>query len=440
MRTTILILFVAGFMFSCVTKEKKLTQKPDTEEINDAALNNGWEEIKSSIVTFDSFDGDRILESGQAFFVAENLLVTQYSLVSRATRIVFSPLGENEKFVASKFVAVDRINDLIVLQTDSLKRQPIQLFTDSLPSLAKTFYISTSQAKVVQLFTGKVLEFTNIKGNPLYSISNPVRKSTFGMPIFVSNKQVIGSAFSATVSYKMQSFVIPARFISALFDRRAKTPVPLKALRENTDMRVTAENKSIKGLVLETDAGNITIRLFDETPEYRDNFIKLTKEGYFDNLLIHRVIADFGIQSGAADTRFARKGDMIGFKGPGYTLPAHFNTGLFHKRGMIGSPRKPDTSNERLRSDGSQFYIVTGRKYSDAGLDELEKENDYKFSAEQREVYKTIGGAPHLDGSYTIFGEVIDGMDIADEIVKVETDKEWRPLKDIRLKKVKILK
>jgi cyclophilin family peptidyl-prolyl cis-trans isomerase len=206
------------------------------------------------------------------------------------------------------------------------------------------------------------------------------------------------------------------------------------------DEKTAAENRNIKGLVLETSAGNITIRLFNETPEYRDNFIRLTKEKYFDGLLFHRVIAEFGIQSGAPDSRNARKGDVIGYKGPGYTLPAHFIPSLYHKRGMIGSPRKPDNKNERLRSDGSQFYIVTGRKYNDIELNELEKQNKYKFSAEQREYYKTIGGAPHLDGSYTVFGEVVEGMEIADEIVKAETDREWRPVKDIKLKKVSILK
>jgi peptidyl-prolyl cis-trans isomerase A (cyclophilin A) len=156
-------------------------------------------------------------------------------------------------------------------------------------------------------------------------------------------------------------------------------------------------------------------------------FIKLVKENYYDSLLIHRVISNFGIQTGAADTRYAEEGDLVGWKGPGYTLPAHIVPGLFHKRGMIGSPRKPDTQNQRRRADGSQFYIVTGRKYFDKGLNDIEEENDYKFTAEQRQVYKTIGGAPHLDGTYTIFGEVISGMEVADKIVQVETNRQWRP-------------
>ncbi|KJF42881.1 hypothetical protein LH29_15840 [Draconibacterium sediminis] len=222
--------------------------------------------------------------------------------------------------------------------------------------------------------------------------------------------------------------------------KKNDTPEPLEMLKNTSNEKIAAENRKIKGLVLETDYGNITIKLFNETPEYRDNFIRLAKEHYFDSLLIHRVIADFGIQSGAADTRYAVPGANVGWKGPGYTIPAHIVPGVYHKRGMIGSPRKPDTENERQRSDGSQFYIVSGRKYFDKGLDELEEINNYKFSAEQRQVYKTIGGAPHLDGSYTIFGQVTSGMDVVDKIVQVETDRRWRPLEDIRIKRVRILK
>ncbi|HSO85153.1 MAG TPA: peptidylprolyl isomerase [Draconibacterium sp.] len=443
MKNLIILLLIALILFSCNQKEKVKNdvQKPVPADNQDEQNTNaGWEEIMSSVVKFNSFDGDRILEPGQGFFITENLIVTTYSLVSRASKIVFTPLNENVKYTASKFVAVDRINDLIILYCDSIKRKPIELFRGTAPNSAKTMYISTASDKAVQLFTGKVLNLTTAKGTKLYRITNRINKGTFGMPIFVSNKQVIGIAFSGVVSYEMQSFAIPSDFISQLLEKRNKIPATLESLRSNTSGQVAAENRNIKGLVLETDAGNITIRLFNETSEYRDNFIKLAKEHYFDSLLIHRVIKDFGIQSGAADTRYAEKGDIVGFKGPGYTIPAHIVPGLFHKRSMIGSPRKPDTANERLRSDGSQFYIISGRKYTDVELDGLEKENNYKFSAAQREAYKTVGGAPHLDGSYTIFGEVISGMDVVDKIAKVETDDEWRPKNDIRLKKITILK
>ncbi len=444
MKNIPLFIMLVFILFSCAPKEKgtdnsknKAKSGQTTEEDKTAT---GWEEIMPSVVKIDSYDGNRILESGQGFFVAENLIVTKYSLVSSANRAVLTPFDSNNKYIASKFVAVDRINDLIILQCDSIKRKPIELFSGIAPNSAKTSYISPSSGKTIQLFTGKVLNLATVKGTKLYRITNRVRKSNFGMPIFVSNKKTIGIAFSATVSYEMQSFAIPSTFISSLLEKRNAEPASLESLRSNSNEETAAENRKIKGLVLETEMGNITIRLFNETPEYRDNFIKLTKEHYFDSLLIHRVISNFGIQSGAADTRYAEKGDLVGYKGPGYTLPAHIVPGLFHKRGMIGSPRKPDTRNQRRRSDGSQFYIVSGRKYFDAELDDLEEQNNYKFSAAQRQAYKTVGGAPHLDGTYTVFGEVISGMDIVDKIVQVETDQEWRPLEDIRLQKITILK
>lgn len=427
------------FLFSCGKNEEKKTEQAPLKPVSDNQAGEEWEIVRGSIVKFDSFDGDRILESGQGFFIDNNLIVTTYSLVKSATKIIFSPLNEEKKYTANKYVAIDRINDLVILQVDSITRPPLDLHLDSVPQSAKSMYILAESGKQVQLFTGKVLNRASVKGNEVFRITNRVRKSFFGMPIFLSNKKVLGVAYSAMHNFDEQSFAIPADYIRALYETRSKTAVNLASL-SRADEKTAAENRNIKGVVLETSKGDITIRLFNETPEYRDNFIRLAKEKFFDGLLFHRVIAEFGIQSGAPDSRNARKGDVIGFKGPGYTLPAHFIPSLYHKRGAIGSPRKPDNKNERLRSDGSQFYIVTGRKYSDTDLNELEKQNKYKFSAEQREYYKTIGGAPHLDGSYTVFGEVISGMEIADEIVKAETDREWRPLTDIRLKRVRVLK
>jgi cyclophilin family peptidyl-prolyl cis-trans isomerase len=221
--------------------------------------------------------------------------------------------------------------------------------------------------------------------------------------------------------------------------KKAGNIQPLSELNKpTTDNSALAYNK-IKGLLIETDLGNIRIKLSDRTPQYRDNFIKLVRENYFDDLLFHRVIKGFCVQSGAADTRYATADDVVGWKGPGYTLPAHIVPGMYHKRGTIGSPRKPESENMRKRSDGSQFYIVTGRIYNDVELDELEKENNHKFTEEQRNVYKTIGGAPHLDGTYTIFGEVAEGMEIADQISNLEVSSDFRPKKDIRVKKIRIL-
>lgn len=436
-----LALFFATFLFSCQSSKSEKEKEPqETKAATKQKQETGWEDVMPSIVELDSYDNDRILESGQGFFVGEDLVVTKYSLISQANKVIISPFDTDEKFMVTKYVAFDRINDLVVLKTDNVNRKPVELFPGNAPNGAKTSYIAVPASKTLQIFTGKLLNLSTVKGSKIYRITNRIRKSTFGTPIFVSNKKAIGVAYSDVVSYEMQGLAIPSKFIGDLLNKKMEEPQTLESLRSGADEKIAAENRKIKGLVLETDKGDITIRLFNETPQYRDNFIKLTKENFYDSLLIHRVIKNFGIQTGAADTRYAEKGDMVGYKGPGYTIPSHIVPGLFHKRGMIGSPRKPDTKNRRRRSDGSQFYIVSGRKYFDKELDEIEEDNDYTFTPEQRQAYKTVGGAPHLDGTYTIFGEVVSGMDVVDTIEQVEVDREWRPVEDIRLRDIRILK
>ncbi|WP_346858875.1 peptidylprolyl isomerase [uncultured Draconibacterium sp.] len=443
MNRLVAILFIALYLLSCGTKEKpakeNTAEASETKEAQKQNEDEEWAEILSALVKIDSYDGSRILESGQGFFVGENLVVTKYSLVTNATQVKLTPFDGEKAFAATRFVAFDRINDLIILQVDSVKRTPVALFTGVAPQTAKSIYVAPKTGKTIQLFSGKVLNLATVRGTKLYRITNLIRNSQIGAPVFVSNRKAIGVAFSATVDYKQQSFAIPSMYISEMLNKREDAKA-LEVLKTTSNAKIAAENAKIKGLVLETEAGDITLKLFNETPAYRDNFIRLAKEHYFDSLLVHRVIADFGIQSGAADTRYAEPKASVGWKGPGYTIPSHIVPGLYHKRGMIGSPRKPDTHNQRRRSDGSQFYIVSGRIYYDHELDDLEKQNDYKFSAAQRNAYKTIGGAPHLDGTYTIFGEVISGMDVVDKIVKVKTDDRWRPVEDIRIKQVRILK
>ena len=438
------ILFLGMVLFSCDGENKKTENAAkNTKSVSPVNTENQideWEQMLASVAKIESYDNGRILEKGQGFFVGANLLVTKYSLVNQATEVKIQPLDGNKTYSATRFVAFDRINDLIILEVDSVKREPIVLVEGEIPRSAKTMYIAPKTSKTTQLFTGKVLNLANVKGINLYRLTNRIRSSQFGSPIFVSNKKAIGVAFSAVVDYEEQSFATPSFYISEMLKNKKGEPELLETLKISANSKVAAENMKIKGLVIETGYGNITIKLFNETPGYRDNFIRLVKEDFYDSLLIHRVIADFGIQSGAADTRYARPGDNVGWKGPGYTIPAHVVDGLYHKRGMIGSPRKPDTANERRRSDGSQFYIVSGRKYFDNELDDLETQNNYTFSKEQRQVYKSVGGAPHLDGSYTIFGQVVSGMEVVDKIAKVETDKRWRPVKDIRVKDIRILK
>lgn len=196
-----------------------------------------------------------------------------------------------------------------------------------------------------------------------------------------------------------------------------------------------------KDVLIETNYGKIIIRLSDSTPLHRDNFLKLVKVGFYDSLLFHRVIQNFMIQGGDPDSKNAKAGIPLGNGGPSYRIPAEFRTTLFHQKGVIAAARD---NNPEKASSGSQFYIVQGKKFTDAGLDSTETYRlKRKLPVEHREVYKTIGGTPHLDQNYTVFGIVVKGLDVVDTIAAVPTSKgvdKDRPLEDARIIKAKLVK
>ena len=249
------------------------------------------------------------------------------------------------------------------------------------------------------------------------------------------------------------------------------------------------ENEKRTLVKLETTMGNITVALYNETPKHRDNFIKLVKEGVYDSTLFHRVIKQFMIQAGDPDSKNASDTAMLGSGDVGYTIPAEFNPKFFHKKGVLAAARQGDDVNPEKASSGCQFYIVTGRKFTEpqllgmenkineqheealfdslarqhmkeiykmrkagdnAGLLELQdaleaqareladKEEKFRFTPEQIKAYSTVGGAPHLDGSYTVFGEVTEGMEVVENIEIAKTNRADRPVENIRILKASI--
>lgn len=185
---------------------------------------------------------------------------------------------------------------------------------------------------------------------------------------------------------------------------------------------------------IETEYGPIVLALYDGTPLHRDNFLKLTKEKFYDSLLWHRVIPAFVIQGGDPQSKRAKAGAALGEGEYGSRIPAEIKPEYFHKRGAVGMARD---DNPKKASSGCQFYIVVGKKFDDAALDKAQQRSNHTIPADQRAVYKTLGGTPHLDGGYTVFGEVISGMDVVDKIAQLPRDKSDRPNKDIRLLKVR---
>ena len=204
---------------------------------------------------------------------------------------------------------------------------------------------------------------------------------------------------------------------------------------------------STSEVLLETTAGNIRIALFDETPQHRDNFLKLVQEQVYDSLLFHRVIKDFMIQAGDLHSKHAQPGQRLGTGDFNYTVEAEFRLPtIIHRRGMVAMAREGDRVNPEQRSSACQFYIVWGRVYNDAGLVKVQERLDrttqgrVQLTPEMQEVYKTVGGIPHLDGQYTVFGEVTEGLDVVDRIQQSATDEYDRPLEDIRILRATITK
>ncbi len=177
--------------------------------------------------------------------------------------------------------------------------------------------------------------------------------------------------------------------------------------------------------------GNIIVKLYNETPGHRDNMIKLINEGFYEGQLFHRVIKDFMIQGGDPNSVGAARGQQLGQGGPGYTLPAEFNNKLFHKKGALAAARKGDRVNPEKASSGSQFYLVQGRVFTPDMLKMMEQDRSTTFTPEAIEAYTTIGGTPHLDGGYTVFGEVVEGLDVLDRIAAMPCDSNNRPLEDV---------
>ncbi|HAL95337.1 MAG: peptidylprolyl isomerase [Chitinophagaceae bacterium] len=206
------------------------------------------------------------------------------------------------------------------------------------------------------------------------------------------------------------------------------------------DSIVTKRDRK-KDVLLETSMGNIWIRLSDSTPLHRDNFIKLVKTNYYPGILFHRVIQNFMIQSGDPDSRGAAPGVPLGNGGPDYLIPAEFRPTLFHKKGVIAAARD---NHPQKASSASQFYLTQGKVFTEAGLDSVETYRlKRKIPADQRKVYTTLGGVPHLDQNYTVFGEIVKGLEVVDKIAAVPTSKgpdKDRPLQDVKIIDAKLVK
>lgn len=195
-------------------------------------------------------------------------------------------------------------------------------------------------------------------------------------------------------------------------------------------MQAGEKNEDTPVVLIKTSMGEIKVMLYNDTPVHRDNFLKLAKNNFYEGRIFHRVIKGFMIQGGWTSS---------GPKDPDYRLKAEIRKNHIHKRGALAAARKGDKVNPERKSSGCQFYIVQGRTFTSKELDIYEQRMDKTFTEQQRKTYKTVGGAPHLDGTYTVFGEVLEGMEVVDKIASAKTGKGNKPVEDIIIKEVKIL-
>jgi cyclophilin family peptidyl-prolyl cis-trans isomerase len=381
-----------------------------------------------SLRTFDHYT--RRLNDGFGFYVAPNLVVTNLSLVKGSYKVKASPMGLEDFSTVQGYVAYDLDHDLVLLKVtrgnlNYLKLKDARVPKDSVYQLyRKQRQLFVQNGKTGQRITNDSISYTLLDG-----------EFKAGKPVFALSHRLGG----IVQDLDGQNRVLDTRWISALHKKQQKKAKSVYELRNKTN-KVYISHTKVKGFRIITNKGNIELALSDKTPVYRDNFIKLVSDQFYDSLLVHRVIKSFLIQTGAADSKYAKKDDVVGWQGPGYTLPMKIVPGLFHKRGMIAASKLPEDRNKNNHSDGSQFYIVAGRVFTDDELNDLETEKGIKYTAEQRRVYKTTGGAPYLDGDYTVFGWGTKGMDIVDQMAAVKTYAVDRPVDEIRIKTIQILR
>ncbi|MCW3785014.1 peptidylprolyl isomerase [Plebeiibacterium sediminum] len=386
-----------------------------------------------SIETYDHYT--RIQDRGYGFYIGPKELVTNLDLIKGSYKVKVAPVGSEEFNDIAGYTAYSIEKNLVILKSWVENLNYIHLdgaitnIPDSVAGLyRKSKKIYAPKYDVREKVSSDSLEYYNLD-----------RSGYSGIPAFTFMHHVVGMIQTNTIDKQESSILIPASEIVELSKKQQRQPTSVYELRTKTN-KVYPSYKTIEGFKMITTMGDIEFKLYNETPVFRDNFIKLVSDQFYDSLLVHRVLTNFLIQTGAADSKYADKDDVVGWQGPGYMLKTVIAPEKFHKRGAIAMSKLPDSRNPKNLTDGSQFYIVSGRIFKDGELDKIEKEKGIKFSSVQRKVYTSLGGAPHLDGDYVVFGEVTKGMEVVDKIAALKTYGEDRPVNDVRVLKIQIIK
>lgn len=289
----------------------------------------------------------------------------------------------------------------------------------------------------ILLIGGLALMLSSCAVKPIAGFTMPTQKVTAPADVTFTNTSKnaesyewdFGDGKTSTEAAPTHSYNHSGNYTVVLKAKKGNKTITSKQM-----IQVTAPERCL--IEIETEFGTMVAELYNSTPKHRDNFTKLADESYFDDLLFHRVINGFMIQGGDPLSRNAAPGQALGMGGPNYQIPAEFVDSLVHVKGAIAAAR---TNNPEKKSSGSQFYIVHGSPVTDAALNQVEAMRGFHYTPEQRAAYLKLGGTPHLDREYTVFGHVIKGLDVIDKIAAVETAPGDRPKKDVKMK-IRVIK
>ncbi len=371
------------------------------------------------IVTYDAM-GDSVGQCA-ATYVGPDIIAAPLSLIRGAHSAKAMTLTEADKYPVYGYTALDFRTDLVLLRVGKRRAETSAICTDSIQPTDTIFCVSADTG-------GKIYKRT------VAADLSPVRDATPGAAVFDNEgrvRQVIGANGAR----------VQGRDVDSLWQRQNSRHASVYDLRLQTGREYTPYTQ-VSGFKVRTSMGDFFIKLYDDVPQYRDNFIRLVSDHYYDSLLVHRVLPSFLIQTGAADSKYAKPDDVVGWMGPGYTLPNIEKQRHFHRRGAVAASKLPRDRNPENKCDGGQFYVVSGRRFTGKELDRIAREERITFSPEQRKAYETDGGAPHLDGEFVVFGEVTSGMDVVDKIAAVPLggEKGDRPIRDVRVWSITLIR
>ena len=350
-------------------------------------------------------------------YVSPDVVAAQLSKIRGAQSAKLTPMDAANVYPVFGYDKYDFKEDIVLLRVGKVNHDANPLDTADVTSADTLFAISGKRGQLIKtslVRTSRGLNAELVSGQGIFDPQGHTRG------ISLDGRRLVSS-----------------QVLDSLYRHRQEKMGAVSELRLKSGREYVSHTR-VAGAQVVTTMGSFRIKLYDETPEYRDNFIRLVSDGYYDSLLVHRVLPSFLIQTGAADTRDCHPGETIGWKGPGYTLPIPERQKHYHRRGAVAASKLPEDRNAHNRCDGGQFYVVSGRTFGDKELDRIEHDYHKKFTSAQRETYRTVGGAPYLDGDYTVFGEVVEGMDVVDKISQVAVDGD-RPKQDVRVLMVRLI-